>query len=315
MVFDSIDMKASGASGPVYTAPEILLRKSISEKCDIYSYSMVTWELYYTKYALKDFTFRQLNDVIYNGFRPEITKPCSPVLEKLLNKCWDIQPDNRPTFDEIITILDDLLIETAIPDEKARIFWVNSFKRKEAVTWSDFLSAIVTNQNLNMIKNEIEIKCMNAILADSQEMVTQKQFSAMLDWFGPLDSSFASRIRETLALPYFFGDINATQASSFLQPCQTKSYLVRFSSQPGEYTVSTKPDDKQVTNVRITKRGNTYVLGKYEANTLDKLIYAIRKEYKLKHECKGSKYAKLFSGNDQQPQASLYSDPSVYLKK
>jgi len=313
MVFDAIDTKGSGASGHIYTAPEILLRKSISEKCDIYSFSMVTWELYYTNYALKDFTFQDLNEVIYNGLRPSITKPCSLILEKLLNSCWDIQPNNRPTFDQIIISLNELFIETALQDEKARTFWVNNFQAKESVTWNNFLPAIVVNQSLNMIKNDIEIKCINAILVDSQDVVTQKQFSTILDWFGPFDSAFSSRIRDTLALPYFFGDINASQASIFLQPHHKKTFLVRFSSQPGEYTISAKPDDKQITNVRITKKGNYYVLGKHETTNLDKLINLIKKEYKLKHECKGSKYAKIFSVNSDHLQP-LYSDPTL-LKK
>ena len=55
--------------------------------------------------------------------RPPIAKDCSPKLRKLLEACWAPNPVNRPSFAEIIKILDDIILEETIPDEVARGFW------------------------------------------------------------------------------------------------------------------------------------------------------------------------------------------------
>lgn len=44
-----------------------------------------------------------------------------------MKKCWDPDPKVRPSFEEIITSLDEILIECCIQDSLARKFWKDHF--------------------------------------------------------------------------------------------------------------------------------------------------------------------------------------------
>jgi hypothetical protein len=43
---------------------------------------------------------------IQQGERPEITVKCSQLLKELIQRCWDQNPKNRPTFAEIVARLE-----------------------------------------------------------------------------------------------------------------------------------------------------------------------------------------------------------------
>jgi hypothetical protein len=38
-----------------------------------------------------------------NGVRPTIPRSVSPLIGKLIESCWSVNPESRPTFDEIYT--------------------------------------------------------------------------------------------------------------------------------------------------------------------------------------------------------------------
>jgi hypothetical protein len=42
------------------------------------------------------------------GARPELPANCPKRLGELIERCWDANPANRPAFDEILKLLDDI---------------------------------------------------------------------------------------------------------------------------------------------------------------------------------------------------------------
>ena len=89
-----------------YLAPEVLSRKPYTKESDIYSFGMIMWEFTTGK---KPFHDREHNHLlisdILNGERPQITDDTPEFYAKLMKRCWDHNPENRPTAGEIMVCL------------------------------------------------------------------------------------------------------------------------------------------------------------------------------------------------------------------
>ncbi|KAG9292636.1 hypothetical protein G9A89_007008 [Geosiphon pyriformis] len=94
-----------------YIPPEVLKGEKFTTAGDIYSYGMLLWELATGKPPFYDCKHDQiLIMAISNGQRPKITSPLiPPCFAKIIVKCWDPNPKNRPTAGEVWCKLHDLL--------------------------------------------------------------------------------------------------------------------------------------------------------------------------------------------------------------
>ncbi|GAM23944.1 hypothetical protein SAMD00019534_071190 [Acytostelium subglobosum LB1] len=93
-----------------WLAPEIIKNMQYTEKIDIYSYSMVIWELITREVPFEEF-FAELKwnnvieDKIIGGLRPTIPATCPEAMANLMRDCWHDDPKLRPSFADIITAL------------------------------------------------------------------------------------------------------------------------------------------------------------------------------------------------------------------
>ncbi|GBC49810.2 kinase-like domain-containing protein [Rhizophagus irregularis DAOM 181602=DAOM 197198] len=89
-----------------YIAPEIFKGGVFSKESDIYGLGMIMWEL---TTGCKPFANVEHNvNLIYeiiDGKRPEITNDTPDCFSNLMIKCWDSNPQKRPTIGKIIEIL------------------------------------------------------------------------------------------------------------------------------------------------------------------------------------------------------------------
>src|SRR6266498_639656 len=81
-----------------YMAPETLRRKVYTTASDIYSFSMIMWELITGRMPFWD----QNNDIeliikICKDFRPPIIENTPKGYIELMQECWDSNPNKRPT--------------------------------------------------------------------------------------------------------------------------------------------------------------------------------------------------------------------------
>jgi len=107
-------LKAPGAQletqlgTPRWTAPEILAGKKYNEKVDVYSYGILLWELYTTKVPFEGSSNEDVKRLIISGIRPHIPSICPGSYKELVKDCWNPEPEKRPTFDDIVSRLEDL---------------------------------------------------------------------------------------------------------------------------------------------------------------------------------------------------------------
>ncbi|GBG34800.1 Protein kinase, putative [Hondaea fermentalgiana] len=97
-----------------YMAPEVFKHEQYNEKVDVYSFSLI---VYWMQTATRPFV--QYTDPVaavsaaaLEEVRPKLPKNLEPGLRNLLSDAWSQQPEGRPSFEEIVTRLDEMGYES-----------------------------------------------------------------------------------------------------------------------------------------------------------------------------------------------------------
>lgn len=86
-----------------WMAPEVFESNKYSEKCDVFSWGIILWEVLTRRKPFDDIggpAFR-IMWAVHTGIRPPLIKGCPKTLESLLTRCWDKEPSNRPSMTEV----------------------------------------------------------------------------------------------------------------------------------------------------------------------------------------------------------------------
>lgn len=76
----------------------------------------------------------------------------------LIEDCWAQDPSARPSFDEVVERMDQVILEHAIPNERAREMWVEWFPGRHQVRWKAFwehFALVCTQPPERMIKHDL----------------------------------------------------------------------------------------------------------------------------------------------------------------
>jgi mitogen-activated protein kinase kinase kinase 7 len=80
-------------------APEVFMGQKYNEKCDVFSWAIVLWEVLARKLPYYDIDVPPCAlafHVSMYGKRPKLFKNCPKVIEELMIKCWSEDPNERP---------------------------------------------------------------------------------------------------------------------------------------------------------------------------------------------------------------------------
>jgi serine/threonine protein kinase len=121
-----------------YLAPEVLSKKPYTKESDIYSFGMIMWEFTTGKKPFHDRSHNHflITDIL-KGERPQITDDTPEFYAELMKKCWDHNPENRPTAREIF---DCLWEYRRTGRKKEKIIELAETKRQEIIKSDKFLS-------------------------------------------------------------------------------------------------------------------------------------------------------------------------------
>jgi hypothetical protein len=93
-----------------YMAPEVAMRKPYGEKVDVHSYGIILWQMARDRVPFDGMDANAfMTAVVRNKERPKLDKSWPEPFSHLIVSCWSHVPTARPSFREIIIVLDGLL--------------------------------------------------------------------------------------------------------------------------------------------------------------------------------------------------------------
>jgi len=317
---------------PLWMAPEVLMGKQVDSKADVYSFGLVLWEIitgqalfpHHDNYA----SFKKA--IVVDNERPPMPENIHPALRKLMEDCWDKEPNVRPTFTQILTRLDSVLIDCLIPaDEDANAFWKEHFLGATHALWRDFVARFARLLKVNPNDDPIAFEALQKLIGEPNRepnppdpvIVTVQKFAHFVDWFGPLtlkstdNFTIFARMKLIMQQAWFHGDIGKDDSERLLASEKVGTFLLRLSTHDPvtPYTISKKTNKGQINHQRIKKDAKTGAISvrivygdKKDPVTVSSAGIHLRdnlctfldkqlaKELYLKIPCPGSKYKALF---------------------
>ncbi|KAJ9141537.1 hypothetical protein P3X46_032062 [Hevea brasiliensis] len=99
----------STAGTAEWMAPEVLRNEPSDEKCDVYSFGVILWELCTMQQPWGGMNPMQVVGAVgFQQRRLDIPNDMDPVIADIIRKCWQTDPKLRPTFAEIMAALKPL---------------------------------------------------------------------------------------------------------------------------------------------------------------------------------------------------------------
>ncbi|XP_037705270.1 mitogen-activated protein kinase kinase kinase 20 isoform X2 [Choloepus didactylus] len=133
-----------------WMAPEVIQSLPVSETCDTYSYGVVLWEMLTREVPFKGLEGLQVAWlVVEKNERLTIPSSCPRSFAELLHQCWEADAKKRPSFKQIISILESMSNDTNLPDQ------CNSFLHNKA-EWRCEIEA--TLERLKKLERDLSFK-------------------------------------------------------------------------------------------------------------------------------------------------------------
>jgi hypothetical protein len=306
---------------PLFLAPEVLMGQPFDASSDVYSFAITAWEVFCRTEAFSDFnnfgTFKRA--VCMRDVRPPLKPEMPKRFQELLEHCWNKDATKRPKFGEIITSLDEIMIDVAIKDPAANHFWKQHFSGREKLSWeklSEKLCEYVGVRPADMTPDAVEkfrfLRFLVGVkMADPHnppKEVKLEDFGRLFTWFGPFDKQghFLESIRTAMKEEWFHGHMSSKEAESALANRKKGTFLVRLSATgEGVFSLS-RVGSTGISHQRISYDPSEgvftlkYSQGKAQKKIREKCSLSVfmtkhlSKELKLAIACAGSPYGFLY---------------------
>lgn len=260
-----------------------------------------------------------LEAVCYDNERPALPEShleCPDSVRQLCEDCWEAEPEDRPTFEQVLRRFDEILIDSACFDPLGRALWKKQFLSsrdglREDVSWSEFVKSF----NKYFGSNSVDLEssemfygdCMKELFAkriNGKFRVTLPNFGNMLGFFNPLSNNgvWITNVCSLMSKAWFWGETDGSGAHKALSTAAPGTYLIRFSGTPSNYTISFRQGG-QVWHTRINHayQGDTFVLDTTAAQgktykSLYEIISAMTSmKDGLQIACEGGPYSSIFA--------------------
>lgn len=103
-------------------APEVLRNEPSDEKCDVYSFGIILWELSTLQQPWGGLNPMQVVGAVgFQHRRLDIPDDMDSAIADIISKCWQTDPKLRPSFSEIMAALKPLQKPTATQVPRPRV--------------------------------------------------------------------------------------------------------------------------------------------------------------------------------------------------
>ena len=101
---DKQSVMTNNKGSAAWMAPEVFEGNTYTEKCDIFSWGIILWEVLTRRLPFDEIRGNDLRVLwaIHSGRRPPPILDCPEILENLMNRCWNKDTSVRPTMAEIM---------------------------------------------------------------------------------------------------------------------------------------------------------------------------------------------------------------------
>jgi serine/threonine protein kinase len=188
----------SGCTGTLYyMAPEVVLKQPYNEKVDVYSFSIILWQILsggdvpYKGLSRKQYMER----VVRDGIRPDLAAISTTganatqieLLSRLLEQCWHVNPNERPRFIDILSTLDEMCINDSNEKRHNNPFYL----------WVRSLGTFFTGERENSSDDKDRAKHHHHHHNRAMHYALQNRQRSMYS-FGSFHSSLGQRSKDTL---------------------------------------------------------------------------------------------------------------------
>lgn len=183
------------AGTPCYISPEVLKDAPYDMKADVFSFGVVLCEMMTGSYpfaTLNDMKMPQscFEDSIIAGERPRLPEDCHPLLRRLIESCWNGDPNERPSMGEVLPMLEEceremLQAQRFVLDEALNDYLpedVRAALEDQTLGFEEAQSELRTvRRNLDAllsIKNDLEMRLSRARESERLALLQRDRFRA-----------------------------------------------------------------------------------------------------------------------------------------
>ncbi|KAH8266564.1 hypothetical protein KR018_001423 [Drosophila ironensis] len=125
-VADKSTMMTNNRGSAAWMAPEVFEGNKYTEKCDIFSWAIVLWEVLSRKQPFKGIdNAYTIQWKIYKGERPPLLTTCPKRIENLMTSCWNIKPEDRPSMHYIVEVMHEIVKDYTGAEKPLEYTFVN----------------------------------------------------------------------------------------------------------------------------------------------------------------------------------------------
>lgn len=101
-VTDKSTLMTNNKGSAAWMAPEVFEGSNYSERCDVFSWSIILWECIARELPFKEIELTySIMWCVHKGQRPNLIEGLPKPIESLMVQCWDPSPINRPSMEEV----------------------------------------------------------------------------------------------------------------------------------------------------------------------------------------------------------------------
>ncbi|XP_065339284.1 mitogen-activated protein kinase kinase kinase 7-like isoform X2 [Cloeon dipterum] len=95
-----------------WMAPEVFEGSSYTEKCDVFSWGIILWEVLTRRRPFDNIKGATVAILwaVHTGQRPPLIANCPPPLEALMTSCWEKESSERPAMVEVVERMERLAV-------------------------------------------------------------------------------------------------------------------------------------------------------------------------------------------------------------